>query len=39
MFGKYLGWIIGLLYILYFLNTAADNIRDLGWGSYCFHRH
>ncbi|MFP3125807.1 spore germination protein [Ectobacillus funiculus] len=30
IFGKYLGWIIGLLYILYFLNTAADNIRDLG---------
>ncbi|RAS73579.1 GerAB/ArcD/ProY family transporter [Priestia endophytica] len=30
IFGKYLGWIIGLLYIIYFLYTTADNIRSLG---------
>lgn len=30
MFGKYLGWIIGLLYVLYFLYSAADNIRSFG---------
>ncbi|MED3727700.1 GerAB/ArcD/ProY family transporter [Priestia filamentosa] len=30
IFGKYLGWIIGLLYVLYFLYNAADNIRSFG---------
>ncbi|WP_299092881.1 GerAB/ArcD/ProY family transporter [uncultured Metabacillus sp.] len=30
IFGKYLGWTIGLLYILYFLMIAADNVRDFG---------
>ncbi|MFB9757209.1 GerAB/ArcD/ProY family transporter [Ectobacillus funiculus] len=28
IFGKYMGWIIGLLYILYFLYIAARNVRD-----------
>ncbi|MCM3655378.1 endospore germination permease [Metabacillus litoralis] len=28
--GKYLGWIIGLLYIIYFLYIAARNVRELG---------
>ncbi|MBE5102064.1 GerAB/ArcD/ProY family transporter [Priestia aryabhattai] len=30
IFGKYVGWIIGLLYCLYFLYIAARNVRDLG---------
>jgi spore germination protein KB len=30
IFGKYLGWIIGLLYIIYFLYIAARNVRDFG---------
>ena len=30
IFGKYLGWIIGLLYILYFLYIAARNLREFG---------
>jgi spore germination protein KB len=30
IFGKYLGWIIGLLYILYFLYIAARNLREAG---------
>jgi spore germination protein KB len=30
IFGKYLGWIIGMLYVLYFLYNAADNIRSFG---------
>jgi spore germination protein KB len=30
IFGKYLGWIIGLLYIVYFLYIAARNVRDFG---------
>lgn len=30
IFGKYLGWTIGLLYIVYFLNIAARNTRDFG---------
>ncbi|MCM3654410.1 endospore germination permease [Metabacillus litoralis] len=30
VFGKYLGWIIGLLYIIYFLYSAIDNIRSFG---------
>ncbi|MBZ5751865.1 spore germination protein [Metabacillus sp. DBTR6] len=30
IFGKYLGWIIGLLYILYFLYIAARIVRDFG---------
>ncbi|MBD1381769.1 GerAB/ArcD/ProY family transporter [Metabacillus arenae] len=30
IFGKYLGWIIGLLYILYFLYMAARLLRDFG---------
>ncbi|MGG3626441.1 GerAB/ArcD/ProY family transporter [Bacillus gobiensis] len=28
--GKYLGWIIGLLYIMYFLYVSARNTRDFG---------
>ncbi|MCM3771383.1 spore germination protein [Priestia aryabhattai] len=28
--GRYVGWIIGLLYCLYFLYIAARNVRDLG---------
>ncbi|MGG1368187.1 GerAB/ArcD/ProY family transporter [Priestia megaterium] len=28
--GKYLGWIIGLLYVLLFLYMAARNVRDFG---------
>lgn len=27
IFGKYLGWVIGLLYILFFLYSCANNIR------------
>jgi spore germination protein KB len=30
IFGKYLGWVIGLFYILYFLYIAARNVRELG---------
>ncbi|WP_129731706.1 GerAB/ArcD/ProY family transporter [Ectobacillus funiculus] len=30
VFGKYLGWIIGLLYILYFLYTTIHNVRSFG---------
>jgi len=30
IFGKYMGWIIGLLYIVYFLHIAARNLRDFG---------
>ncbi|WP_445487769.1 GerAB/ArcD/ProY family transporter [Niallia sp. 03133] len=30
IFGKYLGWIIGFLYVLYFLHIATRNIRELG---------
>ncbi|MDQ0247514.1 spore germination protein KB [Bacillus fengqiuensis] len=29
-FGKYLGWVIGLLYIFYFLYTTIHNIRSFG---------
>jgi spore germination protein KB len=30
VFGKYLGWIIGLLYCMSFLYIAARNVRDFG---------
>ncbi|WP_078411258.1 GerAB/ArcD/ProY family transporter [Priestia abyssalis] len=30
IFGKYLGWGIGLLYTLYFLYASARNLRDFG---------
>lgn len=30
IFGKYLGWMIGLLYTVYFLYAAARNLRDFG---------
>lgn len=30
IFGKYLGWVIGLLYTVYFLYEAARNLRDFG---------
>jgi len=30
IFGKYMGWIIGLLYVMYFLYIAARNVRDFG---------
>jgi spore germination protein KB len=30
IFGKHLGWVIGLLYTLYFLYDAARNLRDFG---------
>jgi spore germination protein KB len=30
IFGKYLGWVVGLLYILYFLYTTTHNIRSFG---------
>lgn len=30
VFGKYLGWIIGLLYCICFLYIAARNVRDFG---------
>jgi spore germination protein KB len=30
IFGKYPGWIIGLLYVLYFLYIAARNLREFG---------
>ncbi|PKG25355.1 GerAB/ArcD/ProY family transporter [Niallia nealsonii] len=29
IFGKYLGWMIGFLYILYFLHVSSKNIREL----------
>ncbi|GKU83518.1 GerAB/ArcD/ProY family transporter [Niallia sp. NCCP-28] len=30
IFGKYLGWAVGFLYILYFLHVSSKNIRELG---------
>jgi spore germination protein KB len=30
IFGKYLGWMIGLLYVIYFLYSAARGLRDFG---------
>jgi spore germination protein KB len=30
IFGKYVGWIIGLLYVVYFLYIAARDLRDFG---------
>lgn len=30
IFGKHVGWLIGLLYILLFLYMAARNVRDFG---------
>jgi spore germination protein KB len=30
IFGKYLGWVIGLLYILYFLEVTTSNVRSFG---------
>ncbi|GKU83519.1 GerAB/ArcD/ProY family transporter [Niallia sp. NCCP-28] len=30
IFGKYLGWMIGFIYIIYFLYIAARNLRELG---------
>ncbi|MCM3676862.1 spore germination protein [Peribacillus simplex] len=30
IFGKYIGWIIGLLYVVYFLYIAARDLRDFG---------
>ncbi|MBD1381768.1 GerAB/ArcD/ProY family transporter [Metabacillus arenae] len=30
IFGKYLGWIIGLLYVVYFMYAASRNLRDFG---------
>ncbi|WP_141431003.1 GerAB/ArcD/ProY family transporter [Bacillus sp. 03113] len=30
IFGKYLGWVIGLLYIVYWLYSSARNLRDFG---------
>ncbi|WP_308160475.1 GerAB/ArcD/ProY family transporter [Bacillus sp. ISL-77] len=30
MFGKYLRWVIGLLYILFFLYIAARNLCEFG---------
>lgn len=30
IFGKYIGWFIGLLYVLYFLYIAARDLRDFG---------
>jgi spore germination protein KB len=30
VFGKYLGWVIGLLYILYFLQVTTSNVRSFG---------
>ncbi len=30
IFGEYLGWVIGLLYIFYFLYTTTHNIRSFG---------
>jgi spore germination protein KB len=30
IFGEYLGWIIGLLYVVFFLYDAARDLRDFG---------
>ncbi|MGM0890455.1 MAG: GerAB/ArcD/ProY family transporter [Bacillota bacterium] len=30
IFGKYMGWIFGLSYVMYFLYIAARNVRDFG---------
>ncbi|RBW70032.1 GerAB/ArcD/ProY family transporter [Bacillus taeanensis] len=30
IFGKYIGWIIGLLYVIFFLYDAARGLRDFG---------
>ncbi|MCM2534346.1 spore germination protein [Neobacillus pocheonensis] len=30
LFGKYLGWVIGLLYTVYILYSASRNLRDFG---------
>jgi spore germination protein KB len=30
IFGKYVGWIIGLLYVIFFLYEAARGLRDFG---------
>ncbi|OLO24363.1 hypothetical protein BTA37_30710 [Priestia megaterium] len=30
IFGKYIGWIVGLLYCLYFLYVCGRNVRELG---------
>ncbi|MGM7719950.1 GerAB/ArcD/ProY family transporter [Metabacillus sp. Hm71] len=30
IFGKYLGWVIGLLYTVYFMYDASRNLRDFG---------
>jgi len=30
IFGKYLGWIIGFFYTIYFLHIASRNLRELG---------
>lgn len=30
IFGKYIGWVIGLLYCLFFIYIAARNVRDFG---------
>ncbi|SDH83430.1 GerAB/ArcD/ProY family transporter [Alteribacillus bidgolensis] len=30
IFGKYLGWIVGLLYTAYFLYNGSRNVRDFG---------
>ncbi|WP_281269145.1 GerAB/ArcD/ProY family transporter [Bacillus taeanensis] len=30
VFGKYLGWMIGLCYIVYFLNISMRVLRDFG---------
>ncbi|WP_377520432.1 GerAB/ArcD/ProY family transporter [Priestia megaterium] len=30
IFGKYIGWIVGLLYCLYFLYICGRNVRELG---------
>ncbi|MBZ5753750.1 GerAB/ArcD/ProY family transporter [Metabacillus rhizolycopersici] len=30
IFGKYVGWIIGLLYVIFFLYQAARGLRDFG---------
>lgn len=30
IFGKYLGWLMGFFYVLYFLHISSKNIRELG---------
>ncbi|MEH6985950.1 GerAB/ArcD/ProY family transporter, partial [Priestia megaterium] len=30
IFGKYIGWVLGLLYCLFFIYIAARNVRDFG---------